>query len=429
MNIIVQNTRRSVAAVMAIACFFTVTCARAATAEDRNLRDSLFALRAQIQGYEDRISQSLNEVKTVSDAQGLMDMRRKKLSLEKALTQNSIDAAQGNIADINRAIASSAQKIASQRIIMAELLRDMDHSEKSNWQIFASGSTLSSIFDAVRNAELVHNSVRETVRAVREEQGALAQKRNDLEKRREEAILYQELQMREEFALQEEIARQKALHEYAGKRTQIFQDLLRRSELATSSLQQEFFDREGVGKAMPFAEAWNRADAVAKQLGIRTALLLALVAQESRFGEHQGSGNWKDDMHPSQWAALQQIAQGLGLDLDAIPVSKKPDYGWGGALGPAQFLPSTWLIYEDGIRRITGHTFPSPWNIDDAFAGAALKLAEAGATSKTAQAERKAALMYFAGENWDNPAFGFYADSILELAQEMEAEMSGGPKA
>jgi len=121
-------------------------------------------------------------------------------------------------------------------------------------------------------------------------------------------------------------------------------------------------------------------------------------------------------MHPRDWDAFLEITKKLGLDPDTTPVSAKPSYGWGGAMGPAQFLPSTWREYESRVAEITGHNPPSPWNLDDALAAAGIKLAAAGANSQKYEDEWRAAMIYFAGSRWENPAYGFYGDGVLDLA-------------
>ncbi len=387
------------------------------------VHDSLFELRSQIQGYKTRIEENAGELRSLRDALALIEIRKKKLALEKALTGAHLADTELRLDSIEEHIAEQVRRIQRERRVLAELLQDIDVSHKRRVYLALSSSTFSNFFDAVRGVELLHNTIRQTVQLVREEQQGLERQKKDLMKNSRELILLHELEVRQDLALQAEDMEKKALGAYTVKRGTLFEDLLRRAELATVSLQEEFFNREGVGKALALTEAYARAEVLTKQVGIRPEFLLALVAQESRFGRSQGSGNWKNDMEASQWPAFLIIVQKLGLNPDTVPVSKKPSYGWGGALGPAQFLPLTWLGHEDGVRELTGHTLPSPWNIDDAFAGAALKLAQAGAAAKTPNAERKAALIYFAGENWDNPAFAFYADSILELAEDIEKEL------
>ena len=93
-------------------------------------------------------------------------------------------------------------------------------------------------------------------------------------------------------------------------------------------------------------------------------------------------------------------------------------------MGPAQFLPNTWLGWKDRIAQITGHNPPSPWDIGDAFVGTGLKLGAAGATAGTYETEWKAAMIYFAGGNWDKPQYGFYGDSVMALADYFQEQIN-----
>jgi len=150
--------------------------------------------------------------------------------------------------------------------------------------------------------------------------------------------------------------------------------------------------------------------------GVRPAFLLAVLKNESSWGEGVGTGFWRQDMSPNDRQAFIQICEELNVDPDQVSVSSKPSYGWGGAMGPAQFLPSVWLSYQDRVAKLTGHKPPNPWNVGDAFVAAALKLADNGANSGTPDEEWKAAQIYFAGSNWDNPTYYFYGDQVMDLA-------------
>ena len=107
-----------------------------------------------------------------------------------------------------------------------------------------------------------------------------------------------------------------------------------------------------------------------------------------------------------------------------MPVSKKPWYGYGGAMGPAQFIPSTWVLYEERIAKATGHNPPNPWDPGDAFIAAAILLADNGADKGTLAAERLAALRYFAGwANAGKKAYAFYGDDVMELAEKYQKQI------
>ena len=95
-------------------------------------------------------------------------------------------------------------------------------------------------------------------------------------------------------------------------------------------------------------------------------------------------------------------------------------FGWGGAMGPAQFIPSTWAAYRDRISAITGKT-DDPWDIKDAFLAAGLYLSDYGAAKRTEDGEWKAAMIYFSGST--NVRYRFYGDQALATAKQYEQDI------
>jgi len=181
---------------------------------------------------------------------------------------------------------------------------------------------------------------------------------------------------------------------------------------------------QGMGGSLKFENALNIAEFASAVTGVRPALLLALLSKESGWGANVGTGTWRTDMKANQHSAYLAICEKLQLNPDLMPVSKRAWYGWGGAMGPAQFLPKTWLGYESRISSITGHNPPSPWDIEDAFVAAALYLANAGASSQAYNAEWKAAMIYLAGGNWQKSYLRFYGDNIMDLAAILQEQIN-----
>jgi len=119
-----------------------------------------------------------------------------------------------------------------------------------------------------------------------------------------------------------------------------------------------------------------------------------------------------------------QITKELSRDpYNTLVSCPHPDYGYGGAMGPAQFIPSTWMAYHDELAGLLGHT-PDPWDIYDAFTASALKLSRGGASAQTPDSEWKAAMIYYAGSRWNNPLYSFYGDSVMELAATIQQEIN-----
>ena len=94
-------------------------------------------------------------------------------------------------------------------------------------------------------------------------------------------------------------------------------------------------------------------------------------------------------------------------------------------MGPAQFIPSTWMGYRDEVARLTGHSLPNPWNIEDAFVAAAAKLSRDGASSRTRAGEIAASKRYYCG-NAASTSSGCvsYANSVQRKATEIEANLN-----
>ena len=68
--------------------------------------------------------------------------------------------------------------------------------------------------------------------------------------------------------------------------------------------------------------------------------------------------------------------------------------GWGGAMGPAQFIPSTWKLFSARLKSILGY-YANPWAPKDAFMASGLYLTDLGAVGDSVSAQNKAACKYY----------------------------------
>jgi len=93
-------------------------------------------------------------------------------------------------------------------------------------------------------------------------------------------------------------------------------------------------------------------------------------------------------------------------------------------MGPAQFIPSTWILYKDRIAAMTGNNPPNPWDPRTAIFASAILMMDNGADAQTPQAERLAALRYLAGwKNATNPSYAFYGDDVMEIAVRIQSQI------
>jgi len=98
-------------------------------------------------------------------------------------------------------------------------------------------------------------------------------------------------------------------------------------------------------------------------------------------------------------------------------------------MGPAQFMPTTWRLYDDKISDITGNDPASPFNNADAFTGTALYLKEGLTGCKTIyktvfSQENCAAAKYYAGGKWRSyMSVGRYGYRVAERAADFADEI------
>ncbi len=231
-----------------------------------------------------------------------------------------------------------------------------------------------------------------------------------------------------------------------------FQALAKETENNIQALKQQiqFLLAQGI----TLEEAVRYGHLAAISAGIRPAFLLAILETESKLGanvgkcyildtvsgasRHISSGQvFTRGIHPTRDLPIfLNIARSLGKDPLSTPIScwiplytsRGVPIGWGGAMGPAQFIPSTWVLLADKISSITGRSPADPWNIEDAFLTSALLLAQGGAGAQTYGAEVRAAKAYFSGSpNCRRADCNSYASAVMRNAAEIQKQLPAIP--
>ena len=123
-------------------------------------------------------------------------------------------------------------------------------------------------------------------------------------------------------------------------------------------------------------------------------------------------------------APFLKITAAAGRDWQNTRVSCPQEIGYGGAMGPAQFIPSTWVLYDDLITKATGEAVADPWNPRDAFMAAGFLLRDNGATKGGYSAERDAACKYFSGRRCSQSSWAAtYGTQVMQKAANIQENM------
>jgi len=163
------------------------------------------------------------------------------------------------------------------------------------------------------------------------------------------------------------------------------------------------------GKSISTDDIVKAAAFAAKATGMKKAFLLGVLVQESNKGQNVGGCNYKSSkMSSSQLTAFKSINKELGYDYTKKPVScpSSAYKGTGGAMGVAQFMPTTWQGYKSTIASFSGDNPPDPWDLVDGVVAMASKLSNDGADSQKRFDEAKSYCVYLAGGNWGYYCYG-----------------------
>jgi len=392
-------------------------------------------LEQKIAEYQSQINENREKARTLEREVAIFNAQIRQIQLEIQSLNLAIETTDLEISQTNQKIDESVKKMENLRKSLATFIRLIYQADQETLiEILLKNDNFSDFFNNLENINLANEKAKITL-------GNLKKTKKDLERRREElqeknkelsGLKYIQEVQKNNLDIKKE---QKAalLKETKGEEKK-FQYLLKKTKTDIEKIRQQihFLLQHGIS----VEDAIKYGQLAAIRTGIRPAFLLAILDVESGLGSNVGSGNWYDDLYmcykrrgkisraEAEKAAFFKIVTGLGLDPNSVKVSAEPYYGCGGAMGPAQFLPTTWLLYADEVARITGHNPPNPWNIEDAFMAAAVKLAAAGAAKQTQTAEIKAAKIYISGRSTCNTRIcRYYANAVLTKAAEIESQL------
>ncbi len=214
-------------------------------------------------------------------------------------------------------------------------------------------------------------------------------------------------------------------------------------QAAANKIREALFPLRDAG-AIPFGTALQYAEAASAKTGVRAAFILGILQQESNLGANVGScvisnlssGETKgvntgrvfsNGIHPTRdLPLLQSILKNLGRDPLTTRVSCPivGIAGYGGAMGPAQFIPSTWNGILSSLVANTGKSNPDPWNPADAIMASATLLKGLGAAGGTSEAERNAACKYYSGRVCSSAShIAAYGNQVMAKATNIKLTM------
>lgn len=401
--------------------------------ERQALEIQLRDLESQISNYQSQIASYEKQGGTLKGQIAKLNANIAKIGLQIKAVNIQLSELGGKIQDTRGKIQGIESDIISKRESLGGILKSLyENDQASIIEVFLKSATFSDFFADVNNLTVLQDSLRSQIHQITDLRDQLQDQEQQLSLVRADAETirnYQESQKNETESLK--IEKNNLLVATKGQESK-YQALLKQTKETAAQIRNRIFELLGGGE-LSFEAAYQFAKLAGGATGVRPAFLLAVLDRESALGQNVGKCNYTTAMNPtpkkqsdgstkSDVDIFLDILNRLGLkNPESILVScPNADGAYGGAMGPAQFIPSTWEIFKDAIVRITGNTPANPWNNADAFAAAALYLQNAGADKN----ERTAAAKYYCGSRWNRyVCTNVYGERVVEQADKFQQDI------
>ncbi len=402
------------------------------------------ALEAELYKIEAQITELEGQLKTTTGQKNTLARKIQQLKQEQAKLRLQIQATKLQLQDLEKKLDTTKKAIDDNEVRARELKKQLSTLLRVLYQKnqvplvlqLASANGLSAVATELQESSDISESIHgllDEVEILRkklgEEQAAYAVHADGVR----ELLTVTTIQ---QTALSGKLNEQSTLLKETQGKEATYQQLLADNKKRAAEIKSRIYELLGVGTQINFGQAVSIASWVEGQTNVPAAFLLAILTQESNLGKNVGTCNRLGDPPEKSWRVVMkpnrdqepflEITKALEKNPDITPVScpmKNKDgsqLGWGGAMGPAQFIPSTWVRYDDKVVVLTGKDSADPWDIRDAFVAAALLLRDNGANT-TRDGQWKAAMRYFSGST--NPKYRFYGDNVLSLTDKYKQDI------
>src|SRR3990167_2118585 len=333
------------------------------TTASANVRDDITAkqkqieeLERQIEEYQTQIDTTRSKSKTLkNEITGLnakisqLNLEIKSMSLAINQTALEIGEAEGKIGQLENGISTHKNALARYLKIIYE------NDQKNLTEVILNNDSLSAFFSDLDGIRTTQDKLTVSVSEMKRLKSDISVQKEELEDKKFDMERLKKLQEIEKRTVDgNKKQKDGVLKETNGKETK-FQELVKKSQKDIAAIRDQigYLIQNGVSAE----EAVKYGQLAAIRVGIRPAFLLAELEQESALGSNVGkclivdatSGAtrritngqiYNKGIHPTRDLPLfLKITEELGRDPFQTPISCGSS--WGGAMGPAQFIPST----------------------------------------------------------------------------------------
>lgn len=417
-----------------------------ASTDDRRalLQSQLNQLEKEIADNQAMVNKLDAQGKSLSTEVATLNAQIKKAQLQVQATQVAIKQLDSNITIHQKTITSLSDKLSAEKESLAQILRKTDEIDHySLAEVAFSSGDFSELLGDLDSYAFLKHSLGDSYTEITGIKLQTEAEKSALETQLTQQQQVAQLQLAaKQKVVAQQTAKQQLLTATKGQESQ-YQSIVAAKQKTAAQIRTELFALAGGGGTIPLPTAIADAQIASRLTGVRAAFILAILKQESNLGANIGqclvtdlaTGNGKGKNTGTPFAGVmkvprdtvpfKQIMDSLGRDWSTTPVSCPIASvgGYGGAMGPTQFIPSTWVQYVSRIKSSLGVAAADPWNPLHAIVATGLYLGDVGGTGGSYAAEHTAAAKYYAGGGWAGGAGQSYANSVMDLAAEFQSDI------
>ncbi len=408
--------------------------------ERAELEKQLAELERQMVQTQNSINVLSSEGESLKRDIAILDGEIKKAKLRVQSTELQIKKLSNGIVLHGETIESLSEKIEKEQASLAQILRKTQEiDDYSLVEAVFSAEDMSNFFSDLDSFASIKEALQISFEQLRSARSQTSEEKTALEGERTDQQILREALIAEQKEVEvKEAEKQELLAETKGQE-ELYRKLKSVQEQTAAQIRARLFplrDTEGI----QFGTAVTYAKAAAQKTGVRAALILAILSQESDLGKNvgqclitditTGDGKGKNTgtpfpgtmKAPRDTVPFERILAASGRSWANTPVSCPQPGGYGGAMGPTQFIPSTWEMYEARIKSALGVSAADPWNAQHAITATGLYLSDVGANGGSYLAEHTAAARYYAGGNWATSGQN-YANQVMQKATQFQKDI------
>ncbi len=423
-----------------VAVTFSVTKAQVLTdAQRQALQAQLDQIEQQIAAQQKILSQKQQEGVSISRDIAILDAKIAEAQL-KIKAHNIAIAQLGRDINVkNQVIGTLSNKISEGKDSLGQIIRQSNQIDGFSLpEVFFSKLDLSQFFADVGAYDSLNQSLQTFFGKVETAKAQTETEKNTLDQKRSQELDLRASIQQEQASIKKDEASKASLLALNKQQQKNYQSLITANKIQADKIRNALFPLLDTS-AIKFGDALQYATAASAKTSVRPAFVLAILTQETNLGANIGScyltgtdGNGIKIKTGAFVGSVMKQGRDVQPFLDLMvalhrdpyhtPVSCPQSVGYGGGMGPSQFIASTWDLMENQISAVTGHKPPDPYNPPDAIMASSLYLGNLGAGAGTYTAERNAACKYYSGRACGSGNTS-YGDSVMSIATKIQSNI------